>query len=129
MTPVDRAELVRMIARTMFIRYYVEDEDASIEWATGYWDECVSLEHKGDCPIAEIQGPITCDRCVCDEWVSRAGEVLAVIEAAGVRLVPAEATKQQTDVAFSCEFNETELAASSIYRAMVAASPYGEKKE
>lgn len=67
------------VARVLFVRHYVNRDDASMEWATKYWDDCHDLAHVGDCPHAERQGPITCDRCVCDEFRDDARAVLEVV--------------------------------------------------
>lgn len=67
---------VERAARALFIRHQTEHEGASLEWATGYWDASANEPHKGDCPWAERQGPITCDRCVCDEYRFKARVVI-----------------------------------------------------
>lgn len=67
MTPTDRLA-VDIVARTLFIRHHLNREDSSEEWATRYWDENAGRPHMGDCPHALHSGPVTCDRCVCDEW-------------------------------------------------------------
>lgn len=67
---------VERAARVLFIRHQCECEGASYEWATEYWDGNANAQHKGDCPYAEHQGPITCDRCVCDEYRFKARVVI-----------------------------------------------------
>lgn len=64
------------VAKVLFMRYYIHREDASEKWATSYWSACAYAPHKGDCPHAELKGPITCDRCVCDEFRADAMAVL-----------------------------------------------------
>jgi hypothetical protein len=35
--------------------------------AVAYWKSSANEPHRGDCSLAEHQGPITCDRCVTEE--------------------------------------------------------------
>lgn len=96
MTDDPRTTAVDRIARVLFIRHYVNRNDASEEWATDYWNECAKAAHKGDCPYAEHKGPITCDRCVCDEFRADATAALSGIDLVAV---PREPTKAMLDAA------------------------------
>lgn len=70
---------VDRIARALFIRWETHD-GSSKEWATRYWDQNANAEHKGDCPHAALKGPITCDRCACDEFRVKTRIVLEEID-------------------------------------------------
>lgn len=62
-----------------------------------------------------------------EHYKPEAVEVLAAIEAAGVRLVPVEATKQMLLAAHMVESDDIELTEDehrAMYAAFVAASPY-----
>lgn len=73
---------VERLALELFRQHY-ELDDASPEWIKMYqaYGFASTLEHKGDCPHAKLKGPITCDRCVADEWRERARAAIAAMKA------------------------------------------------
>lgn len=79
-TPDDPKQ-VECVARELFDQHYTYEDDSSPEWRDQYWQYAAdpALEHKGDCPHAEHKGPITCDRCVVDEWRERARAALKAL--------------------------------------------------
>lgn len=67
-----------------------------------------------------------------EHYKPEAVEVLAAIEAAGVRLVPVEATHKMADVGTEARWQSAVRDANNvreIWRAMLAASPYAPQKE
>ena len=69
-------EQIELAARAILPLYA---QGASEEWANRYWASSSQDEHRGDCPLAEHQGPITCDRCVCDECREMAKATLSAV--------------------------------------------------
>lgn len=66
-----------------------------------------------------------------DIWLSNAKAALAAIEAAGVRLVPVEPSRQMLIAAHMVERDDIELTEDehrAMYAAFVAASPYALKE-
>ena len=67
-----------------------------------------------------------------DIWLSNANAALAALEAAGVRLVPSEATHKMADVGEEARWQSAVRDANNvreIWRAMLAASPYVPQKD
>lgn len=90
------------------------------------------------CDFAENEDPAIIEKMKVewpDDVVSvqkRADAALAAIEAAGVRLVPSEATHKMADVGTEARWQSAVRDANNvreIYRAMLAASPYAPQKE
>lgn len=66
------------------------------------------------------------------DYFGEADAALAAIEAAGVRLVPSEATHKMADVGTEARWQSAVRDANNvreIYRAMLAASPYAPQKD
>jgi hypothetical protein len=85
-TPMIRAALIEQLAAWLLNR------DERIDLSSDFGHSTVksggSQEHSGDC----TKGPWACMRCVAEEAVEDAKQLLCAIEAAGIALVPAEPT-------------------------------------
>lgn len=65
------------------------DQDSSREWAESFIRKERTAPHEGDCPVADVVGPVTCSRCVYDEFMAKAATappspasaVLAILDA------------------------------------------------
>lgn len=68
------------VERWVFFLLQVFD-DASPEWAKRYVARAKVEPHRGDCPLAEHQGPITCDRCVWEDYSAKARAAIALADA------------------------------------------------
>ena len=50
----------------------------SLEWAAEFIAKCADEPHGGDCGKCppEMQAPITCSRCVCDDALAAADRII-----------------------------------------------------
>ena len=68
----------------------------SIPWATRLYDTSVDAEHCGDCTTV----PMTCNRCVIDEWRATATAFIVELAKARLAIVPTKATKAMITAAW-----------------------------
>lgn len=89
--PATRADVVELIARVLF-----GDDQCNTHWSR----------------LSDLRK---------EEFLSDGDAILDALEAAGVRLVPAEATEKMADAGW---IDKEDVAPSEIYHAMLANSPY-----
>lgn len=67
----------------------------AMEWAARFWEQSVNEPHLGDCPLAEIQGPVSCSRCIIEDSKLQAAALIKALAAAGYAIVPCEPFPEQ----------------------------------
>ena len=91
--------------------------DKSIPWATRLYDSSVDAEHCGDCTDV----PMTCSRCVIDEWRATAKAFNVELADAELVIVPKEPIAEMITAAWPYMVAPGDDTARAAWGAMLAA--------